>query len=76
MRIFLISAIVLAPILAFAQEAPSETRQRTACIADAFRLCAASIPDKVAIRACLGAHHEALSMACREVYDASIRAGQ
>ena len=76
MRAILILLSVMIPVAASAEQAPSEMRQRTACISDAFRLCASSIPDKVAIRACLGQHHAEMSDGCRDVYDASVRAEQ
>ena len=76
MRAFILLAAVLMPVAVAAAEAPSEMQQRTACISDAFRFCASEIPNKARIRACLGVHHDELTMGCREVYDASIRAGQ
>jgi hypothetical protein len=43
--------------------------QREACMDDAFRLCAASIPDPVRIEACLKQNRRSLSIACtREVF--------
>ena len=43
--------------------------QRDACMGDAFRLCATSIPDVTRIEACLKANRRSLSPDCsREVF--------
>jgi hypothetical protein len=76
MKTVLLAFAVLVPVAALAQQAPSAMQQRLACMSDAFRLCASSIPDKTRIRACLGERHQDLSEGCRVVYDASVKAGQ
>ncbi len=55
---------------------PSEWQQRLACTGDAFRLCAADIPDRAKIRACMAREHDRLSDGCRRVFDASVAAGE
>ena len=76
MKTILCVAILLTPVAAMAEQAPSDLQQRMACMSDAFRLCASSIPDRARIRACLGEQHKELSEGCRIVYDASVKAGQ
>ena len=53
--------------------AQGTTDQRNACMADAFRLCASSIPDAVRIEACLKANRRSLTSACsREVFGGDV----
>lgn len=77
-KLLALALLLSVPVFAqtLAQTAPSESQQRLACLGDAFRLCAGSIPDRAKIRACLGQRHDQLSDGCRVVYDASIKAGQ
>jgi hypothetical protein len=42
--------------------------QRDACMPDAFRLCSAEIPDSGRVAACMDAHVNSLSPACRAAF--------
>ncbi len=50
---------------AFAQ---GSEEQRSACKADAYRLCDQYIPDSGAVESCLRAHMRALSPGCRREF--------
>lgn len=64
--------LVIAP--AIANAAPTEDEQRQACLGDVMRLCVAHVPNRARIQSCLGEHHQELSLQCRTVYDASLKA--
>jgi hypothetical protein len=51
-----------------AQTLEATDAQREACTPDAFRLCSAEIPDAGRVAACMGAHVDSLSPACRAVF--------
>lgn len=54
---------------ALAQEDRGTAEQRAACAPDAFRLCAAYIPDAANVEACLRENKSGLSGACRAVFE-------
>lgn len=60
------AALLCAPALGFAQGTPE---QKTACMDDAFRYCAAQIPDEAAIEACLEKYQPYLTPACRAQFE-------
>jgi hypothetical protein len=67
-RTALIGTAVLATVLTistagFAQQGTSE--QRSACMGDAFKFCAAEIPNVPKITACMKANLPKLSPACK-----------
>jgi hypothetical protein len=67
-RTALIGTAVLATVLAtslagFAQQGTPE--QRSACMGDAFKFCAAEIPNVPKITACMRANASKLSPACK-----------
>ena len=64
--------LVATPLVA--QPAPTETQQQVACMGDALRLCAQFVPDKEQIRLCMVKQRDALSLGCRQVFDASMKA--
>lgn len=49
----------------------SEADQRQACMGDAFRYCATSIPDRQAVGRCLVSNRDQLTPACRGVIDSA-----
>ncbi len=60
------AAVVACLLLAGATAAAQGTAQeRSACIGDAFRFCAADIPDVPRIEACLAHKQNELSPACQ-----------
>ena len=62
--VFLFIAAQVTPAAAQGTQA-----QRDACMGDAFRLCATSIPDPTRVEACLKANRRSLSPDCtREVF--------
>ena len=66
-----VSALALAVSLALsfgcsAQEVTDA--QRDACMPDAFRLCSSEIPDSSRVAACMDAHVNSLSPACRAAF--------
>jgi hypothetical protein len=68
-RTALIGTAVLATMLAtssagFAQQGTTE--QRRACMSDAFKFCAAEIPNVPRITACMKANFSKLSPACKD----------
>jgi hypothetical protein len=60
-------AAILSLFLAVPAVAQGTSEQRTACMSDAMRLCASSIPDVDRIAACLSRQRPSLSAACRVV---------
>jgi hypothetical protein len=70
-RTTLMTAAAFAGLLAmssagFAQQGTPE--QRVACRGDAFRFCAAEIPNVPKITACMRRNYENLSPACKAVF--------
>jgi hypothetical protein len=74
--------IVLSPLSSFAE---GTAQQRAACMGDAFRFCAADIPDAGRIETCLIQHMSRLAPACQAQFEpqmavrapaASVRAGE
>jgi hypothetical protein len=61
------------PTIAIAQDYRGTSDQRMSCTPDAFRLCAAYIPDAVKVENCLRYNVPNLSVACRSVFDQGIR---
>lgn len=61
--------VALGTAAAFAQEDRGTAEQRAACTPDAFRLCAAYIPDATNVEACLRENKSGLSVACRAVFE-------
>lgn len=61
--------VMLGTGAAFAQEDRGTAEQRAACTPDAFRLCAAYIPDATNVEACLRENKSGLSVACRTVFE-------
>lgn len=55
--------------LSSAGMAQSEADQKQACMGDAFRFCATSIPDRQAVGQCLATNREQLTPACRSMID-------
>jgi hypothetical protein len=62
----------IAALFAFLAVAPAMAQgtaaQQAACERDAERLCAAEIPDAIAVERCLAANMRALSAACRRQF--------
>ncbi|WP_420816176.1 hypothetical protein [Paraburkholderia phosphatilytica] len=56
-------------VLAGSAHAASRKEQEKACRGDAFRLCAAEIPSRAKIEACMKAHYDELSPPCKEMFD-------
>jgi hypothetical protein len=65
MRIFFWLTPLLAVLAAAPAIAQGTAEQRTACEADAYRLCDAYVPDAILIERCLKANGNALSAPCR-----------
>lgn len=63
----LTTAVALVATSATAIAAGTE-QQREACTPDAFRLCAASMPDEGRVESCLRAAGPRLSAACHQVF--------
>jgi hypothetical protein len=59
--------------IAVAQDYRGTSDQRMACTPDAFRLCAAYIPDAGGVENCLKHNMPNLSPACRSVFGQGIR---
>ena len=66
-RTALIGTAVLATVLATSSAgfAQGTSEQRSACTGDAFRYCAAEIPNVPKITACMKANYSRLSPACK-----------
>ena len=64
-------AALLCATTASAQENRGTPEQRAACAPDAFRLCAAYIPDPTRVEHCLRQNKSDLSDACRSVFEQS-----
>lgn len=62
----LIAAVIGLPCAGMAQ---SEADQKQACMGDAFRFCASSIPDRQAVGQCLTTNRDQLTPACRGLID-------
>lgn len=73
-RILLATLLAMAILPAYAEQGPTETQQRLACMGDAFRLCPRSIPNRERIISCLASQRSALSASCGPVFDASLKA--
>lgn len=69
----ILALLPLAMALPFTGTAMAQgtAEQRAACGPDAFRLCAATIPNVGKTAACLRCHREQLSAACQTVMDAA-----
>jgi hypothetical protein len=67
MRTFLFAATLVS--IASTATAQGTPEQQAACIDDAFRFCAAQIPDAKRIEACLEGHKSRLTPACRGQFD-------
>jgi hypothetical protein len=65
MRGFLRLVILLGIFIAAPAWAQGSTRQRKACTDDAYRFCQAQVPVAEDVSACLRAHMDELSPACR-----------
>ncbi|RXT35251.1 hypothetical protein [Bradyrhizobium betae] len=67
----LLAAIVVAlgSAAASAQDNQGTPEQRAACMADAFRLCSAYIPDPPGVEACLRQRKSDLSEGCKAVFE-------
>lgn len=64
------ATLALLALLLGAAPALAETKaERTACMPDVMRLCAAQIPNVGAITGCLHAKRTSLSAGCRTVMD-------
>lgn len=63
------TALIVSVFFASAASALSEGEQTTACMGDAFRLCVSEIPDRQAVRRCMGVKRDQLSAGCRLAYD-------
>jgi hypothetical protein len=66
-RTFLLAGALLS--VAAAANAQGTAEQEAACIGDAFRFCAADIPDAKRIEACLEGNKKKLTSACRAQFD-------
>jgi hypothetical protein len=66
-RILLLAGVLLS--VALAANAQGTGEQQAACIGDAFRFCAADIPDATRIEACLEGNKKKLTPACRAQFD-------
>jgi hypothetical protein len=60
------AGLLAASSVGFAQQGTPE--QRTACRGDAFRFCAAEIPNVPKITSCMRRNYERLSPACQAVF--------
>jgi hypothetical protein len=63
------AAISLANMPAFAQGHAGTTHEQEACSRDASRFCRKYLGDDGAVQACLQAHRNRLSKACRKVFE-------
>lgn len=69
-------ALCLGLIVASSVPALAYTQQdKNACISDAFRLCAASIPDERRVASCLYSNWRFLSPACAGAFERYARTG-
>ncbi len=66
-RIGLVVATMALPSIGLAQS--DESEQRQACMGDAFRFCASSIPDRQLVGRCLASNRDQLTQACRSMID-------
>lgn len=72
----LVPAIALSLFVASSAPALAYTQQDTsACISDAFRLCAAAIPDASRVASCLYSKRRRLSPACADAFARYTRTG-
>jgi len=60
----IVATVIASTSMAFAQGTPE---QRAACTGDAFRYCAAEIPNVPKITACMRVNFNKLSPACKAV---------
>jgi hypothetical protein len=69
-RTTIMAVAALAGLLAASSAALAEgtPEQRRACRGDAFRFCAAEIPNVPKITACMKANYERLSPGCKAVF--------
>jgi hypothetical protein len=67
--IVLLCVFLCAAVLAGSAHAATRDEQSKACRSDAFRLCAAEIPSRARIEACMKAHYDELSAPCKEMFD-------
>ncbi len=70
-RTTIMAAAALAGLLAASSAALAQQgtpEQRRACRGDAFRFCAAEIPNVPKITACMKVNYERLSPACKAVF--------
>lgn len=72
--VFAVAAPLLTPSLARAET--SEEDQKRACMGDAFKLCASEIPDRAAVRRCMGAKRDQLSTECKLAFDGASARGK
>jgi hypothetical protein len=64
--------LLAAPSTAFAEFKPSAAL-RSACMADVFKLCSASLPSMDSVHACLKAKKLQASAKCQAQYDAEMK---
>ncbi|AIP37497.1 hypothetical protein DR64_7070 [Paraburkholderia xenovorans LB400] len=69
------SLIVIAPAFAAPANAATRDEQTKACRGDAMHFCAAEIPNKEKITACMKQHVDELSPACRAMFKGHDKAG-
>ena len=62
------SLVGIMPTTTFAEPVPTDA-ERSACTADAFRLCVALIPNQSAVIACLKSKRSQLSPTCRQLFN-------
>lgn len=60
-------AMFVLPSIGHAQS--EEADQKQACMGDAFRYCASSIPDRQLVGRCLVSNRDQLTQACRTMID-------
>jgi hypothetical protein len=68
---FAAMAVLFCATAAFAQDNRGTAAQRAACMSDAFRLCASSIPDPTRVEECLRQNKSELSDGCRLIFEQS-----
>ena len=69
-------AVAFAATGALAVHAATRDEQEHACRGDALRLCAADVPHKDRIAACMKQHYDQLSPGCQAMFDRPPPAGR
>jgi len=73
LKLHIIAIVAATSMLTVAAHAQGTAEERSACMSDAFKFCAAEIPNVSKIEACLQANKSKLAPACQAEFDDNVQ---